>query len=141
MAWGVAPLELKELCRRQGRSFYFLNGHRMLDTFEPPAKSRLKSIALTSWEGHAYLYTSARAVCTRHLTGSGSATSVRLANESHYELPPISEWKPWRGTPAPGYFHTEDLSATRCELLLAGRSPKVVLRSAAAADAVALRYL
>ena len=39
-ARGVAPLELKELCRRQGRSFYFLNGHRMLDSFEPPVKKQ-----------------------------------------------------------------------------------------------------
>ena len=67
---GVTPLELKELRRRQGRSYYHLNWHKMLDTFEPPTKSRLKSVALTSWEGHAYLYSSARAVCTRHLANS-----------------------------------------------------------------------
>ena len=65
---------------------------------------------------------------------------MRLANESHYELPPIAEWKPWRGTPAPGYHYTQDLSATRAELLLSERSPKVVLRNAAAADMVALRW-
>ena len=27
-AWGVSPLELKELCRRQGRSFSFLSGQQ-----------------------------------------------------------------------------------------------------------------
>ena len=58
--WGVAPLELKELCRRQGRSFYFLNGHRMLDAYEPPAKNHsLKSISLTCWGG-ACLYVQVR---------------------------------------------------------------------------------
>ena len=35
---GVTPLEVKELCRRQGRSFYFLSGHRLLDNYEPPQK-------------------------------------------------------------------------------------------------------
>jgi len=66
---------------------------------------------------------------------------VRLANESHYELPPIAEWTPWEGTPSPGYHYSQDLSATRVDLLLSGRSPKVVLRNAAAADMVALRYV
>ena len=94
-AWGVAPLELKELCHRQGRSLYFLNGQRVLDPYEPPVKNRsLKSIALASWGGHAYLYTSAWTVCTKRLANSGHSTPVRLANESHYELPPVSEWKP-----------------------------------------------
>ena len=65
---------------------------------------------------------------------------MRLANESHYELPPVSEWKPWCGTPAPGYHYTQDLSAARAGLLKSGRSPTVVLRNAAAADMVALRY-
>ena len=27
----VTPLELKELCRRQGHSYYYLSGHKMLD--------------------------------------------------------------------------------------------------------------
>ena len=141
-ARGVSPLELKEMCRRQGRSFYFLNGHKMLDSYEPPAKNRsMKSVALTSWDGHAYLYSSARVVCTKHLANSGQSAPVRLANESHYELPPIAEWKPWTGTAAPGYYHTQDLNAARADLLLGGRSAKVVLRSAAAADMVALRYV
>ena len=113
----------------------------MLDSYEPPVKNRLKSGAMTSWGGHAYLYSSARVVCTKHLANSGSSTPVRLANESHFELPPFSEWKPWRGTPAPGYHYTQDLNAARAELLLSGRSPKVVLRNAAAADMVALRYV
>ena len=114
----------------------------MLDTYEPPVKNRtLKAIALTSWGGHAYLYTNARSVCTRHLASSGSSAPVRLAKDSHYELPPISQWKPWDGTTTPGYHHTEDLNAARAELLLSGRSPKVVLRNATAADMVALRYV
>jgi hypothetical protein len=70
---GITPLQLKELCRRQGRSFYYLNGHRMLDNYEPPSKNRaLKSVALTSWGGHAYLYNSARSVCGKHLASSDS---------------------------------------------------------------------
>ena len=34
-AIGVTPLQLKELCRRQGRSFFLLNGYRMLDNYDP----------------------------------------------------------------------------------------------------------
>ena len=139
---GVTPLQLKELCRRQGRSFYYLNGTRMMDNYEPPDKNRsLKSIALTSFEGHAYLYTSARFVCTRHLSDTASKTPVRFSSESHYIMPPVSEWKEWNGTASPGYHYTEDLNQTRAQLLLGGRSPKVILRSAAAADMIALRYM
>ena len=140
---GGAPLELKELCRRQGRSFYFLNGHRMLDSYDPPNKNRkLKNIALTSWDGHAYLFSSARAVCTRHLASSDTLNvPARLANDAQHEMPPITEWKPWNGTAVPGYHYTDDLSADHVQLLLSGRSPKVVLRSAVTADMVALRYV
>ena len=113
-AIGVTPLQLKELCRRQGRSFYYLSGTRMMDTYEPPTKNRsLKSIAITSFEGHAYLYTSARFVCTRHLSNIDPTTPVRLSSESHYTMPPVSEWKEWDGTPSPGYHYTEDLNQTQ----------------------------
>ena len=138
---GVTPLEIKALCERQGRAYYFLSGRRMLDTYEPATRtSRLKSIALTSWEGHAYLYSSARA-CTRHMASSEQTVASRLTSETHHEMPPIGEWNPWAGVAAPGYFHTDDLSAARVQLLLGGRSPKLVLRSAATADPVALRYI
>ena len=113
----------------------------MLDVYEPPAKRRaLRGVAMTSWEGHSYMYANARAVCQRHVSAGGSARA-RMASEAHYELPPVSEWKKWEGIPAPGYFHTEDLNATRVDLLLSGRSPKVVLRNTASADPMALRYL
>ena len=134
-------MEVKELCRRQRRSVYLLSGHRLLDNYEPPQTNRsLRSVALTCWEGHAYLYTSARAVCAKHLATADSMTPVRLANEVHHEMPPVAEWKAWAGTPAPGYFHTSSLSIARMQLLVSGRSPKVILRNAAACDMIALRY-
>ena len=43
---GATALEIKELCTRQGRAFYFLSGTKMLDTYEPPIKSRIRAIAL-----------------------------------------------------------------------------------------------
>ena len=45
-------------------------------------------------------------------------------------------------TPAPGYFYTSSLSIARMQLLVSGRgrSPKVILRNAAACDMIALRY-
>ena len=95
---------------------------------------------MTSWEGHSYMYTNARTLCQRHVS-AGESVQARMASEAHYELPPVSEWKPWEGVAGVGHFHTEDLNATRAELLLSGRSPKVVLRNAAAADPVALRYM
>lgn len=138
---GVTPLELKELCKRQGRAFFFLVGFKLLDLYEPPRKNRaLKSIALTSWEGHAYLYNSARAVCARRLSTLEQTTPVKLASEQHSEMPPISKWKPWTGTPAPGYHFCSDLTVARTQLLMSGRSPKVMLKSAAAAETIGLRY-
>ena len=134
-------MDLKELCRRQGRSFFFLNGHRLLNVHEPPRKDRsLRSVALTSWEIRAYMYTSARAVCAKHLSTADSTTPIRLANEAHHDMPPIAEWKPWVGVPAPGFFNASCSSIARTQLLVSGRSPKLNLRNAAACDMIALRY-
>ena len=62
---GVTPCEIRELCVRQGRSFFYLSGRRMMESYEPPTKTRLKSIALTSWEGHAYLFSNSSTVGER----------------------------------------------------------------------------
>ena len=79
-------------------------------------------------------------MCTRHVTSNAQGTA-RLTNDAHHEMPPIEEWKAWDGTAAPGYQFTHDLCAARTQLILSGRSPKVVLRSAVTADPVALRYM
>ena len=140
-ATGVTPLQLKEMCMRQGRSFYFLSGQRMLDIYEPPAQTRRqRSVALTSWQGHSYIYNDAKSICARHIASNRGQTPARLANESHHDLPPICEWKQWDGTASPGYHYAKDLADVRSQLLLSGRSPRVVLRNAASADMVALKY-
>ena len=79
-------------------------------------------------------------MCTRHVASSAQGT-VRLTNDAHHEMPPIEEWKAWDGIAAPGYHVTHDVGAARTQLLLSGRSPNVVLRSAVTADPVALRYM
>ena len=80
---GVTALEVRALCERQGRCFYFLSGHRMLDVYEPPAKRRaLRGVAMTSWEGHSYMYTNARTVCQRHVS-VGESVQARMAGEAH----------------------------------------------------------
>ena len=117
----------------------------MLDNYEPPRKKRsLRSIAMTSWEGNAYMYNNARCVCVclcaKHFSADSKTTPVRLANEAHHDMPPISLWKLWTGIPAPGYHFTTDLANARTQLLMSGRSPQVILRNAASADMVALRY-
>ena len=33
---GVTPLEIKALCERQGRAYYFLSGRRMLGSYDQP---------------------------------------------------------------------------------------------------------
>lgn len=144
-AWqehGVTPLELEELCMDQDRSFFFLNGQRMLESCEAPTKNTRQRIALTYWEGHAQLYTNAGVACTEHLAVD-RITPSRLANDAHYELPPVSEWNPSTGKAAPGYFYVDEvgLNEAQAQLLLNGRSPKVILRNAGACDAVALRYM
>ena len=79
--------------------------------------------------------------CVRGIWRTRDNAPARLANGAHHEMPPIGDWKPWLGHASPGYYHTDDLSAARTQLLLSGRSPKVCLRSANTADTVALRYM
>ena len=108
-----------------------------------PSNHALKSIRLTSFEGHAHLYTSARVLYQKHTasTTAGVRTPTRMASESDSEVPPIRKRKPWCGTASLGSFYTASLNDARVQLLVTGGSPKVILRSAGIAYMVGLRHL
>ena len=50
-----------------------------------------------------------------------------LATSKLDKSPPWSEWRPWDGTVAPGYFHSDDLAGAREYLHTQGLIPKVAV--------------
>ena len=62
---GVCPEDLKQFCMTRGLGFYFCQGHKLLDIYEPKEKQR--SIAFTAYNGHCYMYKSANMISRRSL--------------------------------------------------------------------------
>ena len=88
-------------------------------------------MAFTTWDGHCYMYKSARVV-SDWVVAAPQAQRTQLASEVVSSLPPVTEWKEWGGMPSkPGYFYCFDLRAVRAQLMNRGRNPKVTLRSLA----------
>ena len=54
-----------------------------------------------------------------------------MQNEKRGELPNFTEWKPWAGEVAAGYFCHEDLKQVRRDFFSKDTNPKVSLRSMA----------
>ena len=57
---GVSASNLKQWCVQNGYGFYFAMGYKLLESVEPNGKNR--SIAISSWNGHCYMYKSAKLV-------------------------------------------------------------------------------
>ena len=90
-------------------------------------------MAFATWDGHCYMYKSARVV-PDWVVAAPQTQRAQLASEVVSSLPPVTEWKEWDGDAMPrnpGYFYCFDLRAVRAQLMNRGRNPKVTLRSLA----------
>ena len=135
---GVSPAEIREFCQWRNAPVFLLDpdGH-ILDKFEPAVKEA-RALAYVAFNGHAYFYKSAKVIM-----GSGLDETVMYRHERRetQQLPPRTEWKEWqRGQqPESGIFWTTtDLTWIRNELLAAGHSPRVMLRSSVEYSALKL---
>ena len=117
---GIEVEDVKRYCQEHQLPFYCIASGRLLDAWQP-AEPKGKAVAFCAFQGHMYLYHSAR--CVSDWTPGCEAT-VKLRGEARGELPPLATWLLWTGTPAPGYFACEDLLAVRRQLLQSGRSPR-----------------
>ena len=83
-------------------------------------------MACVAFDGHIYMYKSARCLANWHLTTeAGRTNKAVMQRESRGSLPLMSEWKEWLGVVEAGHFWTTDLAFTRRQLMEEGISPKV----------------
>ncbi len=132
-AWredGISGKTLKKWCCLRGHPFFFVScdvsGAELLLMHDPPVK-RGRALAGCSFDGHFYMYRSARCVANWHLK-NGTTDKTVVQQECRSALPPMAEWKEWDGKIEAGHFFTRDLTFTRRRLLENGVSPKVTLR-------------
>ena len=106
---GVSPESLKQFCISQGHAFYFCNGYRLLDSFEPKDRTK-KAIAFCAYNAHCYMYKSAKVISSWSVAADKECEEQELLqNESKSKLPPVDEWQRFTGTAEPGHFYTFDL--------------------------------
>ena len=141
-AWrtqGISPAEIRQFCEWRNAPVFLLDpdGH-VLDKFEPAMKEA-RALAYVAYNGHAYFYKSAKVI-----TGGGLDETVLHRHERRetQQLPPRSEWREWQHgqEPESGIFWTKThLPTIRAQLLAAGHSPRVMLRSSVEYSALKLR--
>ena len=140
-AWrtqGISPAEIRQFCEWRNAPVFLLDpdGH-VLDKLEPAVKEA-RALAYVAYNGHAYFYKSAKVI-----TGGGLDETVLYRHERRetQQLPPRSEWREWQHgqQPESGIFWTKtDLTTIRSQLLAAGHSPRVMLRSSVEYSALKL---
>ena len=141
-AWrtqGISPAEIREFCEWHNAPVFLLDpdGH-VLDKFEPAVKEA-RALAYVAFNGHAYFYKSAKVI-----TGGGLDETAMYRHERRetQQLPPIGEWKEWHPGQEPEsgiFWTTTHLTTIRSQLLAAGHSPRVMLRSSVEYSALKLR--
>ena len=136
---GISPSEIREFCQWRNAPVFLLDpdGH-VLDKFEPKEKEA-RALAYVAFNGHAYFYKTAKVV-----TGGGLDEAVLYRHERRetQQLPPRSEWKEWQPNQEPEsgiFWTTMPLTTIRSQLLAAGHSPQVLLRSSVEYSALKLR--
>ncbi len=123
---GICAKTLKKWCALRGHPMFFVSGAQLVLMHEPPVK-RGRALAGVAFNGHFYMYKSARCVANWTLNDAPTDKLV-VQQECRSSLPQMCEWKEWAGVVEPGHFFTTDLTFTRRQLLESGCSPKVTLR-------------
>ncbi len=139
-AWreeGLCAKTLKKWCALRGHPFFFISGAKLILMHEPPVK-RGRALAGVAFDGHFYMYKSARCVANWHLRDAPSE-KVMVQQECHHSPLAMADWKPWAGVVEAGHFFTPCLTATRRQLLESGISPKVSLRGCAEIGALTIQ--
>ena len=134
---GLHAEQIKEFAILNGSPFFFIAHNNLLSLYEPAQKVN-RALACVAYDGHAYFLKSAHLVSNWTLR-EGLAIQERsvLQHEIRSQLPPILEWREWRGVPDPGHFWTrESLQKVRVSLLKSGRNPRIILKGMTGISAI-----
>ena len=91
---GLSPNDVKTFCQERKLPYYCL-GRGLMDSWQPEAAGG-RAVAFTTWDGHCYMYKSARVV-SDWVVAAPHAQRAQLASEVVSSLPPVTEWKEWGG--------------------------------------------
>lgn len=149
-AWpnqGIAPEDIKQLCRLHGHSFYFCHSFKIVHAYEP-AKIKGKSIAFCAYNGHCNMQNPFQMISQWKPCNEESRDEHTVfQNNSKTLLPPVWEWQIYDGhdgEPAPVFFNTFDEQHTRKLLLESGKCLKITLKNndigGNSTDTSSLRY-
>ena len=132
---GLTAEDLQAFCVSEGHPFFFLSSGRLLLTYEPPEK-RGRAVACAQFDGHCYMYRSARSLASWTASDTVKHERSKLQQEVKCSLPPFSEWQMWEERPSAGTFWCHDLVAVRAWFLCSRRNPRVSLRNLAEVGAL-----
>ena len=122
---GVSPEEVIKFCVFHSAPCFYYAGGRIQASYEPPNKIQ-RAVAFTSWESHAFFYSSARPITAL----KGTRPEV-VATDTKTSLPLYETWQEWTGQYKPGHFVADDLMQVRREMLESGRNLRISLRNLA----------
>jgi hypothetical protein len=125
---GVSPEEIIAYCVFHCAPCFYLAGGRIEASYEPPDGCKQnRCVAFTSWETHAFFYSSARPIAAM----KGARRQEVVATDTKTCLPLYDTWQEWTGQYKPGHFYADDLMKVRREMLESGRNPRIGLRNLA----------
>ena len=126
---GLHAEQTKEFARFTGCPFFFIGNNNLLSLYEPIQKVN-RALVCVAYDGHAFFMKSARLVSNWTLRdGITLQERTVLQHEIKSQLPPLSEWREWKGEPSPAHFWTrESLQKVRVSLLKSGRNPRIILK-------------
>ena len=102
---GLTAEDIKAYCVSEGHPYFFMSSGLLLLTYEPPEK-RGRAIACALYDGHCYMYKSARCLANWSVKDTVEHERSKLRQEFKSSLPPFSEWKCWDEQPREGTFAT-----------------------------------
>ena len=134
---GLYAEQIKEFAILNGSPFFFIGHNNLLSLYEPIQKVN-RALACVAYDGHAFFLKSAHLVSNWTLRdGLAIQEQSVLQHELRSQLPPLSEWREWKGVPAPGHFWTrESLQKVRVSLLKTGRNPRIILKGMTGISAI-----
>ncbi|CAE8648738.1 unnamed protein product [Polarella glacialis] len=90
-AEGICAKTLLKCCALRGHTFFFVNSGKLLLMHDPPMK-RGRALAGVAFDGHLYMYKSARCLANWYLASEVERTDTSvLQRENRSSLPPTAE--------------------------------------------------
>ena len=125
----ISAAHVLDFCVADERACYVVRHHRLVSSYVPEDRRHQRSVAFAVHDGHAYFYSSARAVAQLGVSPETAYPTERLVTDPHeHEAPDVAEWLPWAcNFDEPGNYYARDMDVVRGQFLRQGLDPRVTL--------------